>query len=566
MDCITERGHECKKGFYRDYCCGENYQQNQFFKDNPNALVFQLYTDDFEVCEAIKPKQGLHKKCAFYMMIRNMPRKLQSKLSNIFLIALADSIDLKSESASIENILDVILEDFKIMETVGVNVNGNIIKGCLFTMSFDNLGANVCYGLVQSFNANYFCRFCECHHNECKTSTKDNPDKIRNIDSYNAMCARILKENDLDVTETKGVRSYCKLNDLSNFHILKNYTVDIMHDLLEGAVPYTLHIIFETCLEKKLFKSPELQNMIQFYNYGYLNKRNCPSKLRMNSKNLGQNATQLHCLIKNLPFILYGYKDDLKDVWILVESLLQILEIVFSEDLRDIDLHRLKKSIECHLKFIVDVLKKDLIPKHHFLLHYSMVIQAMGPLIFTCAMRLEAKHQELKSTAQKTNNYINLNKTIAEKHQMLLSLRENQFCDEIETGKVVSSFEGIDDFEIYKSLLIFALEGNENVVKLLKINSLTYKPGLLILSESQFFEIKYILQCSNSYWLLCENTFNVTGRDSFCNSLILEQISDSKTALNVKQLSNMNPYQKVFIRGTIHIISDHLDLFKLIPS
>lgn len=250
MNCIKERGYECKEGFYRDYCCGKIYQQNQFFKDNPDALSFQLYTDDFEVCEAIKPKQGLHKKCAFYMIIRNMPKKLQSKLSNIFLIALADSIDLKSESASIDNILEVIIEDFKFMETV--NINGNIIKGCLFTMSFDNLGANVCYGLVQSFRANYFCRFCECHQSECKVSTMRNPDKIRNIDSYNTMCARISNEDNLDVTETKGVRSYCKLNDLTNFHILKNYTVDIMHDLLTRSSTFHTPHHFRKVFGKKI--------------------------------------------------------------------------------------------------------------------------------------------------------------------------------------------------------------------------------------------------------------------------------------------------------------------------
>lgn len=562
----TKSGHLCVEGVYRDYCCGTNFRKNQFLQENPNALVFQLYTDDFEPCDALKSKAGRHKICAFYMIIRNMPKKLQSRLSNIFLVALADSTDLKNDSASIDNILEVIIADFRMMETVGINIDGTIIKGCLFTMSFDNLGANTCFKLVQSFSANYFCRFCECHHDECRVLSREDPSKLRDIESYNKICARILDEQDLTATETKCIRSYCKLNDLPNFHIFANYTVDAMHDILEGAVPYTLHIIFEYCLEKKILKLVELQNMIQSYNYGYLNKRNIPSKLKMKSTNLGQNSTQLYCLITNLPFILYGYRDRLGSIWMLVETLLQLIEIVFSEVLYENDLYRLETVIERHTNFIVQVMKKDLIPKHHHLLHYPRVIKAMGPAIFTCTMRSEAKHQELKSTAQKTKNFINLTKTIAEKHQQLLSLRDNRYCDQIEPGKATESFEASDEYEEYKPCFTNTLVGNEMLIKSLKVNDSIFRTGLLVIFESTFHEINQILQSSNSYWLLCANSFRVVERDSFCNSLILEEDSLKNCALNINQILNMKLFQKVFIQGKIHVVSDTLDLFRLFQA
>lgn len=560
-----ERRHLCEAGIYRDYCCGSYFQQNQFFKDNPNALILQLYTDDFEPCDALKSKAGKHKVCAFYMIIRNMPKKLQSKIKNIHLVALSDSIDLTNDSASIDNIIETIVADLKMIENVGINVDGNTIKGSLFTMSFDNLGANTCYKFVQSFNANYYCRFCECHRLDCKVSTKENASKLRTIEAYDSMCARISTEDDLSATETKGIRSYCKLNDLSNFHIFENYTVDAMHDILEGVVPFTLRIVFEHCLGKKMFNLSTLQNMIQYYNYGYLNKRNIPSKLKMGplSTNLGQNSTQLYCLITNLPFILYGHKDELESIWTLVESLLQIIEIVFSEEIAENDLCRLETTIEAHTNFIVSVISKDLIPKHHHLLHYPRVIRVMGPAVFTSTMRLEAKHQELKSYAQKTNNFINLNKTLAEKHQQLLCLRENLYCDEIEPGKITESFEESNEYEEFKSIITDTLKGDELLIKKLKVNDSIFRPGLLVINEKTFFEIHKIVRCSDNYWFLCDCSFHVKERDSRSNSLILEENSPRKYALNLNQISKMKSYQKIFSHGKVHVLSESLDLFKL---
>lgn len=566
LECVNNKPHVCEKNVYRDYCCGTNFHQTELFKNDPKAMQIMLYTDDFEPCDALKPKAGKHKKCGFYMIIRNMPKKLQSKLSNIFLVAIADSDDLKCD-ASIVNILEVIIEDLKVLETTGIQVaNGLTIKCGLVAMSFDNLGANTCYGLVQGFQANFYCRFCERHKNECKTLTFDDLSKLRDIESYNQICARIQTENNLDATETKGIKSYCKLNDLSSFHIFKNYSVDPMHDLLEGLVPFALHALFDYCFKRKLFNLSHLQNLIQFYNYGFLNKRNIPSKLRIESRNLGQNATQLNCLISNIAFILYPYKNELTFIWPLITSLLQTLEIVSSEEIFGSDIERLSKEINRHLKFVVEKLKKELLPKHHFASHYPMVIRATGPPIYTSTIRFEAKHQELKAIVKKTNNFVNLNKTIAVKHQLAMSIRNDRYCDEFEPSKVENSFQNSEEYEKFKSSINITLNGNEMLIKSLKVNNLIFKPGLLILYESAFFEISQILHCSNDdYLFLCENSFDAQKRDLFSNSLIIEEIPHCNQVLNLRQLENKIPYQKIFVDGKLHVFCDTLKISKLIP-
>lgn len=214
--------------------------------------------------------------------------------------------------------------------------------------------------------------------------------------------------------------------------------------------------------------------------------------------------------------------------------MLQIIEIVSSEHIIESDLKHLEFEIERHTKFILSI-QKDLFPIHHILLHYSRVVRTMGPAIFTSSMRLEAKHQELKATAQKTKNFINLNKTIAEKHQLSMFLTKNKYCDEIVPGKELMIFEETEYFENYKSL---PLERNGIFIKSLKVNSSFFKSGLLLLHESKFFEITQILCSSDhsNYWFLCHNSFDIKKRDLFCNSLIVEENHLLFNVLNLNQI------------------------------
>ena len=87
-------------------------------------------------------------------------------------------------------------------------------------------------------------------------------------------------------------------------HTSDNYAADIMHDLLEGVVQYELKLVFEYLVDKYL-SLETLSRRIQSSNYGYIERRNRPSGLKMDegSKDLGLNAFQSWCLVRNAPFI-----------------------------------------------------------------------------------------------------------------------------------------------------------------------------------------------------------------------------------------------------------------------
>lgn len=556
------KDHVCQENVYVSYCCGQNAKRNDLLKTNPNAVQIILYTDDFDPCDPLKSRAGKHKLCAFYMQIRNFPRQHLSKLSSIHLVALANSADMRDDDASINNILEVILRDLKILEKDGIQIRGGAtIKGCLTMTAFDNLGANICYGLAGSFSATYFCRFCITPKATCKQMTSEDPDSIRDVESYNIICGNLSKSNN-DLKISKGVKQYCILNDLNHFHMLENYTVDIMHDLLEGTVPFLLENLFKYCVKgKNLFSLKKLQNMVKFFDYGYLNKKSVPSKIKLEG-NLGQSASQMHCLIKNIPFILFHYKNELNEVWPAVQSMLMILEIVFSEQISENDIKRLEAVTESHLKLIIGLFSCNLIPKHHLMLHYPRVIRSMGPLVHLWSMRFESKHKIFKQRAGMTKNFVNLTKSLAEKHQLEMSVIENKYSDTIKMGKITNEFDQfVDDFEMYNEML--GTRSNARIIKSLKLNAWQYRPGLLIFQNSKFFEIKYILACDDGYWFLCETLYFIEKACQYGNSLVLSDSASMLKVISLNELTMKKSFQKMYVNDEIHVICCDLELRKL---
>lgn len=178
-----------------------------------------------------------------------------------------------------------------------------------------------------------------------------------------------------------------------------------MHDLNEGVIQFLLSTLFSHIVSNNIIKLNALENLILYFNYGTLSRKHIPSKINILKRNVGQSAHQIYCLLVNLPFILIKYKDKLTSVWKPVETLLQIMQIVYSDTITDDDLIRLNLLVQSHLSSLIEIFDVHLLPKHHFLLHYARVIRAMGPVIFMWTMRMEAKHHFFKELTRKKKEF-----------------------------------------------------------------------------------------------------------------------------------------------------------------
>lgn len=370
-------------------------------------------------------------------------------------------------------------------------------------ITFDNLGGNYVYELAKSFSALYFCRMCSCTKEETQRLTVDRPEKYRNPSNYSELLDIINELNSNDMKETKGVAKYCVLNELKYFHIMKNWTADIMHDLCEGAIPNSLRQFFHFCISKKIFTEDQMKRLVSSYDYGILNRNFIPSEVKLERKNLNQNASQSKCLLHHIPFIFESFRNDprLKDSWTGINLLLKIVRICYSSMITKDNNSELKQLVCHYLESVKKCYDCTLKPKEHFMTHYSEIIDRSGPLVNMSTLKYEMKHKELTNTMKNSNNFKNVTKSMAEKIQ-LRNVFRNLYTDQIhhtvlkkidqqlsqQYSCLLDSFENIASIETTKNL---------------HFNSDFFEKGLILKHYSSYFEIEHILKIEGHFFFIC---------------------------------------------------------------
>lgn len=559
---------DCKKGVYNDIRCGSMFSKNELFQENPYAIQVHIANDDFEVCNPLGSKATLHKLSGFYFTVQNMPPQFISKLENIFLFCLCYADDLKTKHTDINDIWRLVKKDIDCLETEGIFVNDFNLKGTIASSSLDNLGFNQAYGFVSCFVATFYCRFCEMPITECRNKCQEDTTKLRTIDSYNKTLKHIENSTKVDVKETRGIKMKCVLNELKYFHMLNNRTVDIMHDLNEGVVPFAVKYLVSKFIDLKILSEDKIIKKIQFFDYGFTNQRNIPSQLSLDKSNLGQNATQNRCLLQHIPFIFWDYRNnsELKDIWDLIESLMNIFTICYSSEIHQSDVDRLRKEIERHLT-ILKKLKLQLTAKHHLLLHYGGIIEEMGPLLFMSMFRFESKHKSLKSYMKNNSNFKNVTYTIARKHQEYLAGVKNSYKDEFITGSAKNISQNlIDSHSNSFSESMLSDTSVKMEVKFLKYCNNYYKEGLFIFEHGKFQEIRHILQINRNYYFICAS-FDILNFNKILNSFeIKKEHGPIHTLIEFSSLPHKNVYEKKHLNNSFYIICDTLYLKKVVEK
>lgn len=339
-----------------------------FSKENPDAIQLQIATDDFELCNALGSRSNVHKASAFYMIIKNLPSKYLSRFQNIYLIALCNPDDLKTKTTDFNNILELIVSEIKYLEETGITLDdGRQLKGTLINLMADNMGYNLALSIA-GHSASHFCRVCELPKETCQQATTEILSTYRTNESYQRHLDFISNsDGKFQFKDTHGVVRYCKLNDLNYFNIFENISVDIMHDLTEGVIPLVLKNLFECCFDANMFKFEELKKMCNFHSYPKDFQRNKPSSISMTRQHLGQNSSQTKCLMLNLPFILYKYRNNnaFRKVWVCVKQVIRIFQMVHTIRFKSSMLNELKSLISDFLANVKEIYNIALTPKLH---------------------------------------------------------------------------------------------------------------------------------------------------------------------------------------------------------
>lgn len=567
----------CVEGEYSEYCCGENYKNSELFQREKNALQLQLFVDEFELCAPLKTRT--RKVCGFYMIIRNTPAQFRSKLKNMYLVILCETRVLNKYGYN--TVMSNLAADLKRIEENGISIQMNqTLKGTLVQVCFDNLGGNHLFGFSRSFNAHFYCRICFLSKKDCQIKTTEVCTKVRTKENYDAIIEQLEtynhhKNKQIDPKVFLGYKNRCILNELKYYDITSNRSQDIMHDILEGAVPLVLKHFFWYLQRNKIEHHNEIQRKAKSFNYGVLNLKNKPSDIKFDKTNLNQNATQSYCLILHLPFILQETleahhntlekKRKLDIAWMCIEYLLKIMQIVFSESIQETNVNDLKEYIDIFLNSVKEVFEVNLTPKLHFLTHYPNTIKTMGPLKFIEMRRGEAKHRQFTNYVNQSKNFKNVTKMLAFMHQRSFPVT-NAYKDGVEISKktwnVMEFAEKNPTIKNYITLLQRHFGNLNNFIVPYKVtlNSRIYKEGFLLNANNKFYKIVLLLLQEKQVYFCCQ-PYEVLKYSSFSNSyMINKSLNANPVIINLKNLKNNRCYEEQILYGQSHIILDTLDI------
>ncbi|KAJ8018667.1 hypothetical protein HOLleu_43234 [Holothuria leucospilota] len=310
LDLITSEssaGREMLRGFVDS----EQFLQHPLFKEYPTALRIQLYYDDVEVTNPLGSKTTIHKLGLFYFSLDNLPRKYNSCVNAVHLLAVCHAIDLKRYGFC--PILRPFVDEIKQLETdTGVELQlmrgPRRFNGTLVSAVGDTLAMHEMFGLL-SPSANRLCRICLATREDIQSIFSEDEFVMRDIETHELHIEEA--EHMRNGNPNTGVKKACILNNLRYFHTTTNYNFDIMHDMLEGVCPFEVKLLLNYCIYVEHYISlEELNRRLKSFAYQLIDRKNKPSELtRSVLTNLGdhklkQRASQMWCLVRMLPFLI----------------------------------------------------------------------------------------------------------------------------------------------------------------------------------------------------------------------------------------------------------------------
>lgn len=173
-----------KPGQYGSFQDGVYFKENKLFGVQETSISVGLYIDDFEVCNPLGTSRKIHKITAVYWVVLNLPAKFRSSLPLIQLAALGKSVDVKR--FGYDAFLYPLIKDIQSLERDGVFVEvlDTFVKGTVFCVCADNLGAHSLAGFHESFNVEKFCRFCCLSRDQIATVEARNF-QLRTVQQHN---------------------------------------------------------------------------------------------------------------------------------------------------------------------------------------------------------------------------------------------------------------------------------------------------------------------------------------------------------------------------------------------
>lgn len=139
-------------------------------------------------------------------------------------------------------------------------------------------------------------------------------------------------------------------------------------------------------------------------------------------KTIGGNGHENATLLRLLTLITGSKVPEQDGAWTVLMDLKEVVELMLCPVFTDESIQYLQMKIQDHRHMLQEVFPDVILrPKHHYTEHYPDLIRCFGPLVHLWTMRFEGKHHFFKRLVHDTQNFKNVLKTLANRHQHMLA-------------------------------------------------------------------------------------------------------------------------------------------------
>ncbi|CAN7940080.1 unnamed protein product [Ixodes hexagonus] len=204
---------------------------------------------------------------------------------------------------------------------------------------------------------------------------------------------------------------------------------DVMHDLFEGTFSHVIVHVTKGLIDEGTLTLEDLKR-VETFAYGFSDRKNRPEPLSVGflrgEASLRGTASQKWFLFRLFPLIFGTSVQEENKHWGVLLQLDGIVDIVLSEEIPEDWNSYLEVLVADFIQAFTETYPAArVLPKVHYMVHYSRMTAALGPLRQYWRLRFEAKHQHFKAMASKVKNFKNICKTLATRHQLLQSFEMN---------------------------------------------------------------------------------------------------------------------------------------------
>jgi hypothetical protein len=217
---------------------------------------------------------------------------------------------------------------------------------------------------------------------------------------------------------------------LKSFHAIGQFPLDGLHDVLEKLVPYDGASILFGLIGQGLFTLQDYNNQLYEVSLQGYEISDRPLPLKARSEKLPGKALSVAQHMRLMPYVIWRITGEVGEweentLLALLILLQRINEFVQADSVNLADLQNFEDLLVDYFekrKCCSDVYSfVQISPRMHFVTHYPSEVRKFGPLNAYWTARPEGKHRQFVNFAESAKNFINLPKTLAEKHQKLLA-------------------------------------------------------------------------------------------------------------------------------------------------